>query len=298
MLIARRTALGLGLAGAAGCAPMPSPSPPGDAPSSAPAVPDAGPTSPSAPVSPTPVPSAHSGEPALPSRDDIVARYSGRAPAQWGLEVEGVVLRSDSDAIALTFDACGGPNGSGYDAGLIEALRELSVPATLFLNRRWIEANDGVARELAGDPLFELANHGSLHKPLSVRGETAYGIPGTASPGEVFDEVMGGHQALAELTGERPVWFRSGTAHVDDVAVAIVGDLAQRVVNFDVNVDAGATFSAAQVERALSGATGGSICIAHFNKPGSGTAAGVIAALPRLLDAGHRFATLGEVLVT
>ena len=111
-----------------------------------------------------------------------------------------MVLRSEAQPAVVTLDACGGRNGSGYDEALIEVLRRLAVPATLFLNLRWIDANPGIARELADDPLFELANHGTAHKPLSVSGAEAYGIPGTASVGDVFDEVMGGHARLAELT--------------------------------------------------------------------------------------------------
>ncbi len=162
-----------------------------------------------------------------------------------------MVLRSEAQPAVVTLDACGGRNGSGYDEALIEVLRRLAVPATLFLNLRWIDANPGIARELADDPLFELANHGTAHKPLSVSGAEAYGIPGTASVGEVFDEVMGGHARLIELTGAPPLWFRSGTAHVDDVAVEIVAELGQRVVNFDVNADAGATFTPAQVRQSM-----------------------------------------------
>lgn len=215
---------------------------------------------------------------------------------QWGLEVDGVVLRSEAQSAVVTLDACGGRNGSGYDEALIAVLRRLEVPATLFLNLRWIDANPSIARELADDPLFELANHGTAHKPLSVSGAEAYGIPGTASVGEVFDEVMGGHARLKELTGAPPLWFRSGTAHVDDVAVEIVAELSQRVVNFDVNADAGATFTAGQVRQSMVAAGAGSICIGHFNRPGSGTADGMAESLPRLLDGGLTFARLRDVL--
>ena len=298
MRIARRGVLGLGLAGLAGCAAAPSivesPSPAESVPpSAAPSSPSAAASPSSEPASPSPSPS---GPAPLPSRDDIVARYSDRAPEQWGLEIDGVVLRSEAQPAVVTLDACGGRNGSGYDEALIQVLRRLEVPATLFLNLRWIDANPGIARELAADPLFELANHGTAHKPLSVSGAEAYGIPGTASVGEVFDEVMGGHARLTEQTGAPLLWFRSGTAHVDDVAVEIVGELGQRVVNFDVNADAGATFTPAQVRQSMAAAGAGSICIGHFNRPGSGTADGMAEALPRLLDGGLTFARLRDVL--
>ena len=153
--------------------------------------------------------------------------------------------------VALTFDACGGKAGSGHDVALIETLRRGRVPATLFVNARWVEANPRVFRRLAADPLFETANHGTEHRPLSVTGRSVYGITGTGSIAEVVDEVSVNQQLIARLTGAAPAFFRSGTAYYDDVAVRIVADLGLQVVNFDVLGDAGATYSAAQVTQAM-----------------------------------------------
>jgi peptidoglycan/xylan/chitin deacetylase (PgdA/CDA1 family) len=220
------------------------------------------------------------------------------APTGFGLDVPGVVNRlpTQERVVALTFDACGGARGSGYDAALIGTLRSTGTPATLFLNQRWIDAHPDLAAELAADPLFELANHGTTHLPLSVRGTPAYGIPGTAGPGEVFDEVSGNRLTLTSLTGAPPRFFRSGTAHYDDVAVRIAGDIGETVVNFDVNGDAGATFGAAQVAAALRSVSAGSIVIGHLNQPDGGTAEGVATALPRLTADGFRFVRLSDHL--
>ncbi len=233
-----------------------------------------------------------------PTRADVVARYAGVAPVAFGLDVPGVVnrLATQERVIALTFDACGGARGSGYDGALIEGLRATGTPATLFLNQRWISAHPGLTAELAADPLFELANHGTAHQPLTVTGASAYGIPGTAGPGEVYDEIAGNRQTLSEVSGVAPRFFRSGTAHYDDVAVRIAGDLGETVVNFDVNGDAGATFGSRQVAAALQSASPGSIVISHLNQPGGGTADGVAAALPRLTADGFRFVRLSEYL--
>lgn len=189
----------------------------------------------------------------------------------------------------MTFDGCGGSGGSLADRPLIDALRAREVPATLFLNLRWIEANRALAEELAAVPFFELANHGSLHRPLSVNGRSAYGIEGTRSVAEVIDEVWANHEELARLCGRAPRWFRSGTAHYDEVAVQVVEALGERVIGFDVNGDAGATFDAATVETQLRTAGPGSIVIAHLNQPASGTARGVERALDRMLAEGAVF---------
>jgi peptidoglycan/xylan/chitin deacetylase (PgdA/CDA1 family) len=129
-----------------------------------------------------------------------------------------------------------------------------------------------------------------------VRGAAAYGIAGTTDPGAVFDEISGNRRTLTELSGVAPRFFRSGTAHYDDVAARIAGDVGETVVNFDVNGDAGATFDAHEVTAALRTATPGSIVIGHLNQPTGGTAAGVAAALPRLTADGFRFVRLSEHL--
>lgn len=236
--------------------------------------------------------------PALPSRAQTVARYAGVEPRAWGMSVPGVTtgLPGGRRLLALTFDACGGPGGSGYDAKLIDFLRATRVPATLFLNARWIDANPARFEQLAGDPLFEIANHGTAHRPLSVTGRSAYGIDGTRDAGEVYDEVEGNATKLTGLLGHRPRFFRSGTAHYDDVATRIVADLGHRVAGFTVNGDAGATLTGPQVRAQVESAPPDAIVLAHMNHPGHGTADGIAAAVPPLLASGCRFVRLSDAL--
>jgi len=224
----------------------------------------------------------------------VLDRYAGRAPQQWGTDLPGVVPTVPDGALALTFDACGGPGGDGYDAALIGTLRRLRVPATLFLNSRWVDANPGPFAELAADPLFELGNHGTAHRPLSVTGRSAYGITGTADPAAAYDEVAANRAKLTALLGRAPGWFRAGTAHYDEVAVALVAELGERVAGFAVNGDGGATFTPGQVAATLAAAAPGSIVISHFNHPDAGTGEGYARALPALLDAGRRFVRLSD----
>ncbi|MFG3053271.1 polysaccharide deacetylase family protein [Kitasatospora sp. NPDC048239] len=232
------------------------------------------------------------------TRAEAVARYGDVEPTAWGLEGPGVIdgLPEGERALALTFDACGGPGGNGYDDDLIDFLRANGVPATLFLNARWIDANREEFDGLAADPLFEIANHGTAHRPLSVTGRSAYGIAGTRDSGGVYDEVAGNAEKLTGLLGRPPRFFRSGTAHYDDVATRIVADLGQRVAGFTVNGDGGATLTAGQVRREVAAAPPGAIVIAHMNHPGGGTAPGVAAAVPPMLAAGARFVRLSDVL--
>jgi peptidoglycan/xylan/chitin deacetylase (PgdA/CDA1 family) len=222
-----------------------------------------------------------------------------REAQQWGENVDGVKTRIDTEEkkIALTFDACGGQYGNGYDQELISFLEEEQIPATLFINQRWIEEQSELFLELAENPLFQIENHGTEHVPLSVNGGTAWGIEGTQSPEEVETEVLGNHERVLELTGRKMSLFRSGTAFYDEVAVELVNALGYEVVNFNILGDAGATYTAKQVESALLGSEKGAIALLHMNQPESGTAAGVKAAVPKLQEQGYQFVRLdGEKL--
>jgi peptidoglycan/xylan/chitin deacetylase (PgdA/CDA1 family) len=247
---------------------------------------------------PSPAPKSVSPAGLAVTRAQIVARYGHLRPRTWGFGGPGVVraVPTTRRVIALTFDACGGPGGNGYDQSLIAFLRGRGVPATLFLNSRWIDANPAAFRRLASEPLFEIANHGTRHRPLSVTGRSAYGITGTLNAGQVYDEVAGNQVKLTRLLGAPPRFFRCGTAYSDDVAAHIVTDMGLRLVTFSVNGDGGATFTPEQVRSTVTAATGGSTVLCHMNHPESGTARGIAAAVPYLLASGYRFVRLSDEL--
>lgn len=186
--------------------------------------------------------------------------------------------------IALTFDACGGSTGSGYDADLIATLRELAVPATLFLNERWITARPLETADLVGDPLFQIESHGTRHLPLSVTGRAAYGITGTQDAADVIFEIQSNRDSLRNNYGVESGWFRSGTAHYDDVAVELAHRIGVRIAGFAVNADAGATATASAITANIVTAEDGAIVLAHMNQPANKTAIAVRRAVEQLRD--------------
>lgn len=214
--------------------------------------------------------------------------------AEWGQAVRGVLRRfvPDGKEIALTFDACGGARGAAVDWQLIDLLRTEEVPATLFLSGEWIEKNEETTRMLASDPLFEIANHGMRHRPLSVSGQSAYGIPGTKSPDEARREVEENARLIEDITGRRPRFFRSGTNHYDEPSVRIAESLGHRTIGCTINGDAGATASKDQIVRTLLAAKGGEVILFHMNRPDGATFEGLREALPLLRERGFRFTLL------
>ncbi|WP_245717715.1 polysaccharide deacetylase family protein [Nocardia jejuensis] len=226
--------------------------------------------------------------------DAVAAKYAGQKPQQWGMDLSGIMTGFDSPGkqFALTLDACGGPGNNDVDENLLALLQAQQVPATLFLNKRWIDANPARAAQLAANPLFELANHGTAHRPLSVTGRSAYEIKGTASAQEAVDEVWRNHERLVALTGSAPRFFRTGTAQYDEVAVSIVRDLGETPVGYSVNADFGATSAADKVRANMMNAKPGGIALAHMHRPNSGTGPGMFAAIPALKAAGFQFVKL------
>lgn len=224
------------------------------------------------------------------------ARFAGVVPARWGENIPGVRTRLDTDekVIALTLDACGSARGEGIDYRLMEFLIARQIPATLFINGRWIDANPGLFRQLAANPLFEIANHGIRHKPASVSGRSVYGIAGTQNVAEIVEEIELNARKIEALSGTRPKLYRSGTAYYDEIAVRISQGLGHEVAGFSLLGDAGATWSAAQVKAALLKAVPGDIVLLHMNHPEAGTGAGVIAAVPELQRRGFRFVRMSE----
>jgi peptidoglycan/xylan/chitin deacetylase (PgdA/CDA1 family) len=227
-------------------------------------------------------------------KTELIREYGSQAPTRWGENVPGVFTRmaTNDKVIALTFDACGGKGGSGYDRELIDYLIKENIPATLFINARWIDANPDTFMSLARNRLFEIENHGYLHRPLSVNGKGAWGISGTQNVGDVVDEVLINAVKIQKLTGRRPIYFRSGTAYYDEVAVKVVDDIGLRAVNFNVLGDAGATFNKSQIKNALLSSHNGAVVICHMNHPEKATAEGVMAAIPELKRRGFRFVKL------
>lgn len=229
-------------------------------------------------------------------KQQMTIRYGGVTPVTWGENVLGVRTRlhSDEKVIVLTLDACGSAKGKGVDTALMEFLAREQIPATLFINGRWIDANPDLFRQLAANPLFEIANHGIWHKPASITGRSIYGIAGTKNIGEVVEEIELNARKIEAISGVRPKLYRSGTAYYDEIAVQISRDLGHEVAGFSLLGDAGATWSADQVKAALLKAIPGDIALLHMNHPEAGTGAGIMAAVPELKKRGFKFVRMSE----
>ncbi|MFA6435069.1 MAG: polysaccharide deacetylase family protein [Elusimicrobiales bacterium] len=235
----------------------------------------------------------------LALKNRILEQFKNPVPGKFGEFVNGVKKDLDTrqKVIALTFDACGGRH-SGYNARLIEYLRQEKIPATLFVTGLWIDKNMDTFKELAKDPLFEIENHGLLHRTCSITGETMYGVIPTHNIGDVIDEMELNARKIMEITGLRPVFFRSATAYTDEASAQVAQHLGMEVVSYDI-LSGDAMHSPAKVmaRNIISGARHGAVVIMHFNHPGWHEVEALKEAVPALRDKGYSFGKLEDFSV-
>jgi peptidoglycan/xylan/chitin deacetylase (PgdA/CDA1 family) len=229
-------------------------------------------------------------------KNKIALQFKNAKPVQFGEFIKGVKVKINTKEklIALTFDACGGGGGSGYNADLINYLRKEKIPATLFITGIWIDSNKKTFAQLASDTLFEIENHGLKHRLCSVNGASVYGIKGTKNPEEVVDEMELNARKIEQLTGIRPKFFRSATAYTDDVCVQIAAQLNMQIVSYSVLSGDAVPNTPANIisENIMKQIKPGSIVIMHFNHPAWNEKDALQQVIPKLKVMGYSFVRL------
>lgn len=231
------------------------------------------------------------------TKEQILQKYQNAKPQKWGESLNGVIenFQTSQKVVALTLDLCGSKSDD-LDERIVEFLEQKRLKATFFVNSRWIEKFPLKFERLYKNPLFEIENHGFLHRPASLNGAEIYGIKGTANSSELYDEVAKNADLIEKITGTRPKFYRSGTAYYDEFAVSQIYDMGFAPVGFSVLGDAGATLSKENVLKAFRAAKNGDIIIAHANHPEKPSGEGVVMGLEELLENGFKFIRLDEVL--
>ncbi|MFE6364003.1 polysaccharide deacetylase family protein [Streptomyces sp. NPDC057806] len=250
---------------------------------------------PQAPRAARPAPSAASAAPSQPPT---------LAPGPAGLTpVFRNGPRTPDRTVALTFDADmtadQGPRaaaGERFDnPGLIEALRELKVPATVFMTGRWAEEYPRQARGIGRDPLFEVANHSYSH--YAFTGD-CYGLP-TVPEARMRADVERAYAAFrrAGVPDARP-YFRFPGGCYDRRALRALTPAGVTAVQWDVvSGDAFATDADAVARQVLEGVRPGSVVVMHCTRSAAPTTERAVRTLvPELRRQGFRFVRVSELI--
>ncbi|MFJ8536070.1 polysaccharide deacetylase family protein [Streptomyces sp. NPDC093591] len=211
--------------------------------------------------------------------------------------------RTRDRTVALTFDADmtsdQGPraaSGERFDnPGLVAALRELKVPATVFMTGRWAEEYPRQARAIGRDPLFEVANHSYSHHAFT---DDCYGLP-TVEEERMRTDVERAYAAFRKV-GVRDAmpYFRFPGGCYDRRALKALVPVGVTAVQWDVvSGDAFATDARAVAREVLDGVRPGSVVVLHCTLSAAPTTERVVrSVVPELRGKGFRFVKVSELI--
>jgi peptidoglycan/xylan/chitin deacetylase (PgdA/CDA1 family) len=207
--------------------------------------------------------------------------------------------------VALTFDADmthkmlnelkSRQVASWYNEKVIATLRQLHVPATLFMTGLWIETYPAVTKELSDDPLFELGNHSYSHGAFHL---PCYKLPVVRKSNQAA-EVQKTDALLKENTTSYQRYFRFPGLCFDADAVKQVEAQNYVVINGDVDGGDGFERSAKPIiANVVQHVRPGSIVVLHMhggpNAPQTAVALPVI--VQKLRAAGYTFVKVSDLL--
>ena len=123
-------------------------------------------------------------------------------------------------SLALTFDD--GPTAR-FTPGVLDVLDRYAVSATFFLIGELVQRDPELVRR-AIDAGHEVANHTFDHYSAALQ-----------APDDVRRTVERGADAVAELLGERPRWFRPVKGHITGSLMAAVAELGHDLAMWSVS---------------------------------------------------------------
>ncbi|MER6917310.1 polysaccharide deacetylase family protein [Streptomyces sp. NPDC000594] len=226
-----------------------------------------------------------------------------RAPVPADTE-EGEESEEESEPlVALTFDAdmtadqgSRAVRGERFDnPELLETLRALKVPATVFMTGRWAEEYPDQAKEIGNDPLFEIGNHSYSHYGFTAN---CHNLPRVAAS-RMLADVRRADTAIARTGARRTVpYFRFPGGCFDKEALRAIAPAGKTAVQWDVvSGDAFANYPDAVVEQVLNDVSPGSVVVMHMTRSAAPvTGAAVEEIVPALREQGYRLVTVSELL--
>ena len=223
-------------------------------------------------------------------------------PARLRGIIRRVALPPGDKRIALTFDLCErAVHVTGFDAALVEALRQGKAKATFFAGGKWMRSHPEATLSLMADSRFELANHGWTHANMAVtKGQKRLDqVLWTSAQAELLREELDVRRVKEGNmpTGPQPLTlFRLPYGRGGAEAVGVINALGLAVIQWDV---VGEGFGGSVQARASAIAQAlrpGSIVLLHANQVPRDTAALVRALLPLLRARGYATATVSELL--
>ncbi len=210
--------------------------------------------------------------------------------------------------IALTFDLCeSAAEKSGYDADIVNYLRDHQIRATFFAGGKWMRSHPEKTLQLMADPLFEIGNHSWSHANFRTidAARMRIQILRTQAQYESFWEILRQRVSAAGIDPSEMNsipksirLFRFPYGACSPQALDLLRDCGLPAIQWDVVTgDPAPDRSAQEIARViLRNSRSGSIIICHANGRGKSTAASLPLFVPNLHEQGYAFLTVSELL--
>jgi peptidoglycan/xylan/chitin deacetylase (PgdA/CDA1 family) len=229
-------------------------------------------------------------------------------PREWQNSIRRVKPRDDRKLIAFTFDLCERANEiTGYDAAIVNVLRQSRVKATFFAGGKWMRSHPQQTMQLMADPLFEIGNHAWTHGNFARlnRDSMLQQILWTQAQYEFLWEqlrkrVLDTHIDPREMDKipRQPRLFRPPYGRCRAEALDILAKQRLPAIQWDI-VSADPVKSrtpAMLMQTVVSEAKPGAIVVMHGNGRGYSTAQALPAIINALRTKGYEFVTVSELL--
>ncbi|HNW78021.1 MAG TPA: polysaccharide deacetylase family protein [Candidatus Competibacteraceae bacterium] len=247
-------------------------------------------------------------DPSPPER--ISYQKQALLPEKLGGSIRYVKPRNAEKWVALTFDLCEQAHEkSGYDADLVNYLRDHQVKATFFAGGKWMRSHPVKTMQLMADPLFEIGNHAWTHGNLRVlNGPGMYDqITWTQAEYEILREKLLQSKCAARF-GEKAAaaippaltTFRFPYGACNAQSLAAVNQTGLVAIQWNIVTGDPVRGQTAQniARTVLNQVQPGSIVVAHANGRGWHTAEALPLIISGLRKQGYRFVTISELLAT
>jgi len=214
--------------------------------------------------------------------NEATRKYAGTRPLEWGEEVSGMVSKvnlpkTNEKVLFITFNIY----QKDYPA-FFEFLTAHKVKSTVFLSGRWVRRNAERAQEIGASSLFEIGNTGENNRPLSVKGDSVYGLVGTPSLTAAISEVSTGAGSIRTAAGRTPRYVRPYVNYADNVVVSALADAGIKTIGYSRSCDGGGVYSTARIKTELLEAEHGDIILLSINPDYPNILAGFKAAIEEI----------------
>lgn len=210
--------------------------------------------------------------------------------------------------VALTFDLCErASEETGYDAELVNYLRENEIRATFYAGGKWMRSHPDKAKQLMADHRFEIGNHAWTHGNMRVLSsdDLQNQVRWTQAQYELLWEDLAREAQQRGVSPDEiskipllPLSFRypygtCGVEALDFMAEQGLPSIQWNIVTADPWRKQTADGIAKTI---LQGIKPGSIIIAHANGRGWKTSEALSKFIPQLKAQGYKFVTVTELL--